>query len=102
MEMLQGDLLELYEERLEQHSQRWAKIRYVLDALDLSWRSVAFEKHSQKTIYYGMLKNYFKISYRNFLNQKVYSFIFKIFLGHVPGDQNRIGEIQCCGFITRK
>ena len=75
LEILRGDLLELYIERRSAFSKWKADLYYILESLDLSWRSLAFDGKTQNSNNAAMLKNYFKITYRNFLRQKVYSFI---------------------------
>ncbi len=74
-DMLLGDLAELYEKRMKEQKKWKADLFYVLEALDLTWRSVAFERKIKNSNTIAMLKNYFKITYRNFLRQKVYSLI---------------------------
>lgn len=71
IEILRGDLYELYEKRLNK-GQRWkANMFFCLEVLDLM-RPFALRKFSQP--YTTMLlNNYVKVSYRNFIRQKLYS-----------------------------
>ena len=75
LEILLGDLQELYRERRVQNKKWKADVLYVLEAFDLSWRSLAFERKTKNSTNTAMLKNYLKVTYRNFLRQKVYSLI---------------------------
>lgn len=73
---IEGDLIELYEERKDQGGKLKADLKFTLDVLLLFRREIIrpAEGH-QKLNNYGMLKNYLKISWRSLLNQKMYSFI---------------------------
>lgn len=76
LEILRGDVRELYEERLQSQKKKWiADLFYILEVLDLSWRSASFEKKKNTSNYTPMFKNFLKVTYRNFLKQKVYSFL---------------------------
>ena len=73
LEIIQGDLYEIFEERLKHLSLLKARMYYIKDVLDML-RPFAFKRKRQLTQNNtAMFKNYFKIAYRNFLNQKVYS-----------------------------
>ncbi len=73
LEILKGDLYELYDQRLREKGRFRADLFFGLEVLDL-FRPFVIKKHSEinPTI---MLKNYSKITYRNFVRQKVYSFL---------------------------
>lgn len=78
-EILQGDLHELYEYRLEQKGKLMAKLHYIKDAFDML-RPFALKKrrshpdgYRDKNNTLAMFKNYFKISLRNMLRHKVYA-----------------------------
>ena len=76
LEILRGDVYELFEERLEKFGLWRARWHFVLDVLDL-FRPFAVKALSIPSLYYFrlMLRNYLKISFRNFVSHKGYSFI---------------------------
>lgn len=74
LEILRGDVYELYEERLESMKKWKADLLFILDVLGLC-RPFAFKKRSQNSTQIAMFKNYLKITYRTFVKQKVYSFL---------------------------
>ncbi|WP_370089960.1 ABC transporter permease [Ekhidna sp.] len=72
LEILRGDVYELYEERI-QRTKKWkADFLFLIDILGLC-RPFAFKKRHQNSNQIAMIKNYLKITYRNFIKQKVYS-----------------------------
>ena len=75
VESILGDLDELYEQRLDKRGKWSADLAYLLDALGFmrpfAWKKIRFTFTNPM----DMLKNYFKLSYRNFIRQKVTSFI---------------------------
>ncbi|MBL7865928.1 MAG: ABC transporter permease [Cyclobacteriaceae bacterium] len=73
---IEGDLLEFYTERSKSSGQRIADLRFIIDVLLLCRPSIIrpAEGHNQLNNY-GMLKNYFKVGFRNILKYKVFSFI---------------------------
>lgn len=75
LEILKGDLYELYHEYRSQGSKMSANIRFLFNILDLC-RPFALRKRNVKTLNHAaMLKNYFKITLRNFNRQKTYSLL---------------------------
>lgn len=72
LEILRGDVYELYEERLETMRKWKVDILFILDIIGLC-RPFAIKKKSQNSTQIAMFKNYFKVTYRNFVKQKVYS-----------------------------
>jgi len=75
IEVLQGDLHELYSDRLKEKGKFKARFFFVIDVLDMI-RPFAFKKsHSTQNNNLAMYKNYLIIAYRNFFKQKVYSLI---------------------------
>ncbi|WP_323756448.1 ABC transporter permease [Roseivirga sp.] len=71
---VEGDLAELFQERLHDMSMARAKWRYFIDVL-CSLRNFGLKR---KLTFYNplvMYKNYFKITFRNLLKYKGYSFI---------------------------
>lgn len=73
---IEGDLIELYDERAEQSGKFKADLKFIFDVILLFRPSIIkpLEGHQQLNNY-GMLKNYFTISWRSLLKQKMYSFI---------------------------
>lgn len=73
---IEGDLMELYEER-KVKSKKWkADFRFMVDVLLLFRPGIIRPTEGyQQLNNYGMLKNYLKITWRSLLNQKMYSFI---------------------------
>ena len=74
LDMLLGDLEELYEHRLGKMSRSKARLHYVKDAFDML-RPFALKRRKSKVKnnHIIMFKNYFKISFRNMLRHKVYA-----------------------------
>ena len=73
---IEGDLMELYEERLETNSKRNADLHFMADVILLFRPNII--KPSDGTYRlntFGMFKNYFKIGIRNLLKNKTFSFI---------------------------
>lgn len=71
---IEGDLMELYEEQKAQSGKLKADLKFTLDVLLLFRPGIIRPAEGyQKLNNYGMLKNYFKISWRSLLNQKMYS-----------------------------
>ncbi|MEM1134295.1 MAG: ABC transporter permease [Bacteroidota bacterium] len=73
---IEGDLLELYQERIEMAGKRQADLKFSIDILLLFRPSIIkpLEGYHQLN-YYGMFKNYLKIGWRNLHKNKGYSFI---------------------------
>ncbi len=73
LEVMRGDLYELYEERLLEKGRFWANLLFGLEVLDLCRPFVLKRRpETQTTI---MFKTFFKITYRNFVRQKLYSLL---------------------------
>ncbi|MBY0436132.1 MAG: permease prefix domain 2-containing transporter, partial [Cyclobacteriaceae bacterium] len=73
---IEGDLMELYEERVREGGKRRADLKFVRDVLLLFRPSIIKPIEGYKNLNnYGMLKNYFKIGWRNLMRQKMYSAI---------------------------
>jgi ABC-type antimicrobial peptide transport system permease subunit len=73
---IEGDLMEMYERRLEKVGKRRADIMFVIDVLLLFRPGIfrsAGEHRNPNT--YGMYKSYFKIGWRNLARNRGYSFI---------------------------
>jgi len=73
---VEGDLMELYNERLAKYGKRKADRRFIIDVLLLFRlgiiRPVEGSYHLNS---YGMFKNYLKVGVRNILKYKAFSFI---------------------------
>lgn len=72
LEILRGDVYELYDERVKETKKWKADFLFFIDILGLC-RPFAFRKRRHNSNQIAMLKNYLKITYRNFIKQKVYS-----------------------------
>lgn len=73
---IEGDLMELYNERLNTSGRRSADIKFALDVLLLFRPGIIRSAKASHTLnQYGMFKNYFNVSIRNILKYKVFSFI---------------------------
>src|SRR6188768_676558 len=76
LKYIEGDLMELYEERKAQRGKRKADLKFVIDVILLFRPGIIrpAEGHQQLN-HYGMLKNYLTISWRSLLKHRMYSFI---------------------------
>jgi putative ABC transport system permease protein len=73
---IEGDLLEVYAKRLNKSGKWIADVRFIIDVLLLLRPGIIKPMEgSQNLNNYGMLKNYFKISWRNLVKHKMYSLI---------------------------
>ncbi len=73
---IEGDLLELYEERVEEQGKRRANIRFALDVLLLFRPSIIRPfQQPQSVNHTAMFRHYFKIGWRNIIKYKAFSFI---------------------------
>ncbi len=73
---IEGDLMELYYERLKEKGKRTADLKFMIDVLLLFRPSIIKPVEGYHHLNeYGMLKNYFKISIRTTWKYKVFSFI---------------------------
>ncbi|WKN43709.1 ABC transporter permease [Tunicatimonas pelagia] len=73
---IEGDLLELYEERIKASGRRKANIKFALDVLLLFRPSIIKSvSASYQPNHYSMFKNYFKTSYRNMVRSKLFTTI---------------------------
>jgi putative ABC transport system permease protein len=73
---VEGDLMELYNERLAEQGKRKADRRFIFDVL-LLFRPAIIRpmEGSYQLNSYGMLRNYLKVGVRNILKHKAFSFI---------------------------
>src|SRR4030095_11371787 len=73
---IEGDLIEVYQQRLEKSGKRRANIKFIIDVLLLFRPGIIRRaKGSGNLNHYAMFQNYFIISWRNLLKQKTYSTI---------------------------
>jgi len=73
---IEGDLMELYVERKNKSGKLKADLKFIGDVVLLFRPSIIRSAEGYQTLNtYGMLKNYFKISWRNLVKQKMYSSI---------------------------
>src|SRR5258706_9568849 len=73
---IEGDLLELYEERLKGIGKRKADRKFIIDVMLLFRRGIIKPTEGYKNLNtYGMYKSYFKVALRNIIKNRGYSFI---------------------------
>ncbi len=73
---IEGDLMELYQERKVESGKLKADMKFVRDVMLLFRPSIIKPIEGYKNLNnYGMIKSYFKIGWRNLLRNKGYSFI---------------------------
>src|SRR5580765_8387251 len=73
---IEGDLMELYQERVKEIGKRKADFKYALDVLFLFRRGIIKPTEGYKNLNtYGMYKSYFKVALRNIIKNRGYSFI---------------------------
>ncbi|MEP5614429.1 MAG: FtsX-like permease family protein [Cyclobacteriaceae bacterium] len=73
---IEGDLMELHEERVKQIGTRKADVKFIRDVLLLFRPSIIKPADgTYRLTNYGMFKNYFKVGIRNILKYKMFSFI---------------------------
>lgn len=73
---IEGDLMEVYNERVLASGKRKADLKFIIDILLLFRPGIIRPVEGYKQLNsYGMYKSYFKIGWRNLLKNKGYSFI---------------------------
>ncbi len=75
LEIIRGDLHELYNERLESHSPVKAGLLYGIEAIDIICRSRFERKKNKRLNSIDMWRNYLKVSFRNMLRNKTHATI---------------------------
>src|SRR6478735_9198002 len=76
LKYIEGDLMELYEDRKVKSGKLKADIRFIVDVILLFRPSIIKPANEyQQLNNYAMFKNYFKVGIRNILKYKVFSFI---------------------------
>src|SRR6185369_9756925 len=73
---IEGDLMELYDERAKEIGKRKADFKFALDVLLLFRKGIIRPTEGYKHLNtYGMYKSYFKIGWRSLVKNKSYSYI---------------------------
>src|SRR5689334_3352752 len=73
---IEGDLMELYHERIKESGKRKADIKFIADVLLLFRRGIIRPTEGYRNLNtYGMYKSYIKIAWRNLFRNKGYSII---------------------------
>ncbi|MBC7778211.1 MAG: ABC transporter permease, partial [Phycisphaerae bacterium] len=73
---IEGDLLEVYQERVRTIGKRHADLRFNFDVLSLFKRNIIRPVEGIKTLNtFGMFKSYFTLGWRNILRSKGYAFL---------------------------
>src|SRR5689334_21203523 len=73
---IEGDLMELYDERVKEIGKRKADLKFTIDVLLLFRKGIIKPTEGYKNLNtYGMYKSYFKIGWRNLAKNKGYSLI---------------------------
>ncbi|RAI89240.1 ABC transporter permease [Algoriphagus yeomjeoni] len=77
LEQIQGDAYELFYMDLEERGLAYARVRFLIHVLSFfRWSNIKRTKSTYQTFSHGaMLKNYFKIGWRNLIKQKGTTFI---------------------------
>ncbi len=76
LDHIEGDLMEVYQQRLKKVGKRRADIKFIIDVLLLFRPSIIKPIEGYKNLNnYGMIKSYFKIGWRNIRRSAVYSSI---------------------------
>src|SRR5690606_26575269 len=73
---IEGDLLELYGERVEEEGKAKANVKFVIDVLLLFRQGITRPAEGYRNLNaYGMYKNYFKVTFRVFNRERLYIMI---------------------------
>jgi putative ABC transport system permease protein len=73
---IEGDLMEMYDRRLKKSGKRKADIQFIIDVMLLFRPAIIRPIKRYKSLNsFGMYKSYFKISWRNLIRNRGYSFI---------------------------
>jgi len=76
LKYIEGDLMELYDERLNESGKRKADIKFIMDVLLLFRPGIIRPKENYQHVnQYAMFRSYFKVGWRNLLRNRGYSFI---------------------------
>ncbi len=73
---IEGDLMELYEERVQELGKKQANRKFIKDVILLFRKDIIKPADGTYRLNtFGMFKNYFKVTFRNLVRQKLYSTI---------------------------
>src|SRR6185436_20786126 len=76
LKYIEGDLMELYDQRATQNGKTKADIRFIIDVVLLFRPGIIRPTEGYQNLNtYGMYKSYFKISWRNLVKQRMYSLV---------------------------
>src|SRR5882762_1710192 len=76
LDHIEGDLIEVYRQRIKKSGKRKADLKFSIDVLLLFRPGIIKPMEGNANLNnFGMLKSYFKIGWRNLLRHKGYSFI---------------------------
>ncbi len=76
LKYIEGDLMELYDERLKRSGKKKADLKFSIDVLLLFRPGIIRPAEGYKNVnHYGMYKNYFMIGWRNLVKNKSFSTI---------------------------
>jgi putative ABC transport system permease protein len=75
-DFIEGDLMELYDERVKASGKRTADAKFIMDVLLLFRPGIIRPAEGYRNLnHYGMYKSYFRIGWRNMIKNKMFSFI---------------------------
>src|SRR5579872_4168989 len=76
LDHIEGDLIEVYRQRLKKVGKRNADLKFIVDVLLLFRKGIIKPRKGYENLnQVGMYKSYFKIGWRNLVSNKGYSFI---------------------------
>src|SRR5687768_1699636 len=76
LKYIEGDLMELYDERVKEFGKQKADIKFIIDVICLFRPGIIRPVEGYQNVnHYGMYKNYMKTGWRNLVKNKVFSFI---------------------------
>jgi ABC-type antimicrobial peptide transport system permease subunit len=75
-DFIEGDLMELHDERLKTSGKKRADVRFMIDVILLFRPGIIRPAEGYQTLnHYGMYKNYARTGWRNLIKNKMFSFI---------------------------
>ena len=72
---IEGDLIELYEERIKTRGKRRADVRFMVDVILLFRPGIIRPSSDYNLNQIDMFRNYLKVAWRNMMKKKMYSFL---------------------------
>ncbi len=117
LDYIEGDLMEVYERRLKGTSKRNADIRFVIDVVLLFRPGIIRNINYQNLNNYSMIRNYFKIGWRNLVRNKSYAvlniaglgigmtcgiLIFSLLMHHLSFDNFHANSDRLYRVVTEK